>query len=109
MSTAVLLVYCTVPSVPVADALARTLVEERLAACVNRIAGVVSTYRWEGEITADPELLLLIKTTADRFDALRARIVELHPYELPEVIAVPIEAGFERYLAWIADETRAGA
>ena len=108
MSTAALLVYCTVPSAPVADALARTLVEERLAACVNRIAGVVSTYRWEGEVKADPELLLLIKTTADRFEALRARIVELHPYELPGVIAVGIEAGLDRYLEWIATETRDG-
>lgn len=109
MSTAALLVFCTVPSAAVADALARTLVEERLAACVNRIGGVVSTYRWEGEVKADPELLLLVKTAVDRFEALRARIVELHPYELPELIAVPIEAGFLRYLAWIADETRAGA
>jgi len=77
------------------------LVEECLAACVNRLPGVVSTYRWKGEIQRDSECLLLIKSTSKRFDALRARIVALHPYEVPEVLALPVEAGSVSYLAWI--------
>ena len=100
-----LLVYCTVPDQDVADRIARTLVEEQLAACVNRITGVVSTYRWQGEIKLDSELLLLIKTTRSRVDALIARIVALHPYELPEAIAVDVAAGHAPYLDWVARET----
>lgn len=101
----VLIVYCCVPDQDVADRIARTLVEESLAACVSRLPGVVSTYRWEGETRIDAELLLLIKTTRARFEALRARIVALHPYELPEVIAVDVALGHEPYLAWVADAT----
>ena len=101
----VLIVYCCVPDQDVADRIARTLVEESLAACVSRLPGVVSTYRWEGETRIDAELLLLIKTTRARFEALRARIVALHPYELPEIIAVDVALGHEPYLAWVADAT----
>jgi len=100
-----LIVYCTVPDQDVADRLARRLVEERLAACVNRITGVVSTYAWQGEVKTDAELLLLIKTTRTRFDALRARIVELHPYELPEIVAVDVALGLPDYLEWIESAT----
>lgn len=101
----VLLVLCTCPDEAVAGRIARTLVDERLAACVNRVPGVRSTYRWQGAVHDDGEVLLLIKTTAERFEALRDRIVALHPYELPEVIAVKIAAGLDRYLAWVAAET----
>ncbi len=97
-----LIVYCCVPDPEVADRIARALVEDGLAACVNRLPGVVSTYRWEGETRVDAELLLLIKTTRARFEALRTRIVALHPYELPEVIAVDVALGHEPYLAWVA-------
>jgi periplasmic divalent cation tolerance protein len=103
MST--LIAYCCVPDPEVADRIARALVEEGLAACVNRVPGVVSTYRWEGETRVDAELLLLIKTTRARFEALRTRIVALHPYELPEVIAVDVALGHEPYLAWVAQAT----
>lgn len=104
MTDAVLLCYCTCPDAESAQHLARTLVEERLAACVNRLPGIASTYRWEGRVTTDAEELLLIKTTAGRFEALRERLVALHPYEVPELIAVPAAAGHAAYLAWVQDE-----
>ena len=101
-----ILVLCTCPDEAAADRIAGALVEERLAACVNRLAGVVSTYRWEGEVRRGNESLLLIKTTVERFAALRERIVALHPYELPEVIAVDVAWGLPPYLDWIAAETQ---
>jgi len=100
-----LLALCSCPDDDVADRIAAALVEERLAACVNRIGGIASTYRWKGSVQRDNEVLLLIKTTRARFDALRERIVFLHPYELPEVIAVDIALGLPPYLEWIAAET----
>lgn len=100
-----LIVLCTVPDEAIGETIARALVEERLAACVNRIAGVSSTYRWQGAIHTEAEQLLLVKTTESRFEALRQRIVALHPYELPEVVAVRIDSGLDRYLGWIASET----
>lgn len=101
-----LIVFCTCPSADVADRIARTLVEERLAACVNRVGGVVSTYRWSDAITVDDEVLLLIKTTRARYRDLEARLVELHPYDLPEVLAVEPAAGLAPYLDWVGRETR---
>ncbi len=103
--TAAILVFCTCPDETSADRIAATLVAERFAACVNRVPGVISTYRWQDEIRRDSEQLLIIKTMHERFDALRERIVSLHPYELPEVIAVNIADGLDRYLAWIERET----
>jgi periplasmic divalent cation tolerance protein len=97
-----LVCYSTCPDPETACQLAERLVEESLAACVNCLPGVTSVYRWQGKVTTDSETLLMIKTTADRFEALRARLVELHPYELPELIAVPIEHGHAPYLAWVA-------
>src|SRR5512143_2998223 len=101
-----ILVLCTCPDEAAADRIATALVEERLAACVSRVPGVASTYRWKGEVHRDSECLLLIKTTIERFDALRERIVALHPYELPEVIAVDVARGLPPYLDWIAAETQ---
>ena len=100
-----ILVLCTCPDEAAADRIATALVDTRLAACVNRIPGITSTYRWQGNIQHEKECLLLIKTSSERFDALRERIVALHPYELPEVIAVDIALGHAPYLAWIAAET----
>jgi periplasmic divalent cation tolerance protein len=97
----VLVVLCTCPDDVVAAAIARSVVEERLAACVNRIPGVRSTYAWQGAVHEDAEVLLLIKTEASRFDALRERVLALHPYELPELIAVEVTRGLDRYLAWV--------
>ena len=96
----VLLVWCTCPA-DAAGPLAEALVGDRLAACVNRIGPVQSTYRWQGAIESASETLLAIKTTAARFEALQARLRELHPYDLPEIIATPVSAGLPEYLAWV--------
>jgi periplasmic divalent cation tolerance protein len=100
-----IVVLCSCPDEAVGERIGSALVEERLAACVNRVPGIASTYRWQGKVDRARECLLLIKTTSERFDALRERIVALHPYELPEVIAVDIALGHAPYLAWIATET----
>ena len=99
------MVYCTCPPDAVA-ALAGGLVERRLAACVNVLPKIRSVYRWEGAVTADEESLLVIKTTAASFAALRDWLCAQHPYDVPEVIAVPVTAGAPDYLAWVASETR---
>jgi periplasmic divalent cation tolerance protein len=104
-TTSAIVVLCTCPDEAVAGRIARALVEERLAACVNRVPGVRSTYRWKDAVQDDPEVLLLIKSVEANFPALRDRIVALHPYELPEVIAVKVGSGLDRYLAWVASET----
>jgi periplasmic divalent cation tolerance protein len=101
-----IIVLCSCPGETVADRIASALVEERLAACVSRIPGIVSTYRWQGEVRRENEVLLLIKTASERFDALREHIVALHPYELPEIVAVDIARGLPAYLDWIAGATR---
>jgi periplasmic divalent cation tolerance protein len=101
-----IVVLVTAPTAERAAELARTLVEERLAACGNVVPGLRSIYRWEGKVQDDAEALLLLKTTRARFDALRDRVLALHPYQVPEVIALPVEAGSAAYLEWIAAETR---
>ena len=103
MSTSALLVLTTCANAAEADTLAGALVEERLAACVNRVDGVVSAYRWESRVQRDPETLLLIKTTEARFDELQQAIARLSSYDVPEVIAVPICNGSKAYLGWLAD------
>jgi periplasmic divalent cation tolerance protein len=100
--TDVRLVLVTCPQPELAARLARTLVEEGLAACGNLVPGLRSIYRWEGETVDEPEVLLLLKTTAARFEALRERVVALHPYQVPEVISLVVDAGHAPYLAWVA-------
>lgn len=102
---AVVVVLVAAPDEATAASLARTLVEERLAACVNVLPAVRSFYRWEGAIQDEAETLLLIKAQRARFDALAARIVALHPYDLPEVVALPLAAGLEAYCAWVVAES----
>jgi len=102
METGVIVVFTTAGSEEQADAIARGLVEAELAACVN-VLPARSTYRWQGTVTRDEELLLIVKTTADRFEAVRAKIRELHSYELPEVIALPIVDADPAILDWIRD------
>jgi periplasmic divalent cation tolerance protein len=102
---AVLVVFSTFPSADKAAEVARILVSEQLCACVNLVGPVRSIYRWKGELCDEAETLAVIKTTRDRFDAMKARLVELHPYEVAEVIAMPVEAGHAPYLAWVIDET----
>ncbi len=103
--TDAVVVLVTTPSPERAAEIARAVVEERLAACGNVLPGLRSIYRWEGKVQEDAEALLVLKTTRARFEALRDRVLALHPYEVPEVIALPVEAGSARYLAWIAAET----
>jgi len=95
------IVLCTVPDAATGESLARALVEARLAACVNIIPGLTSIYRWKGEVQQDKELLLIAKTRRDRFAELSVILSGLHPYELPEIIAVPIIDGLPAYLSWI--------
>ncbi|WP_133513111.1 divalent-cation tolerance protein CutA [Candidatus Thiosymbion oneisti] len=97
----VLLVFCTCPDEKTAAKIAEALVVERLAACVNRLPGLTSAYLWQGKVERDTETLLLIKTTNARFEALRMRLCALHPYELPEVIAIPVTKGLPAYLRWV--------
>lgn len=104
--TDVQLVFTTLPTADAAVALARTLVEERLAACGNILPAVRSIYRWEGTLQDENEVLLLLKTRSEQFERLKARILELHPYEVPEVLAIPVEAGHRGYLDWIAATTK---
>ena len=99
------LVLVTAPDPAVAEGLARSLVEERLAACVNVVPGLRSVYRWQGRVEAADELLLLVKTRADRAAALAARVRELHPYELPEVVELPVLGGSPAYLDWLRKES----
>jgi len=99
---AVIVVFSTFPTEDKAADVARTLVTEQLCACVNLIPPVRSIYLWQGQICDERETLAIIKTTRERFDALRERLIELHPYEVPEVIALPVEAGHQPYLDWVA-------
>lgn len=98
----VIVVFSTFPNEDKAADVARTLVSEGHAACVNLVPPVRSIYRWQDELCDERETLAIIKTTRERFDALRDRLVALHPYEVPEVIALPVEAGHAPYLAWVA-------
>ena len=104
-----LIVYCTVPDADAAGRIAEALVAEGLAACVSRLPGLSSTYRWQDRIETSNEILLLIKTVRTRFEALRQRLLALHPYELPEVIAVDVALGHAPYLDWIAAATDTAA
>ena len=105
----VFLILSACPDADTAQRLARILVEERLAACVSLLPGGVSTYRWQGRVEQATEVHLLAKTPADRRDALMARLAELHPYELPEILAVETAAGLPAYLDWVTAETRTDA
>jgi periplasmic divalent cation tolerance protein len=103
-----LLVFTNLPDRAAAERLADALVEKRVAACVNILAPCTSVYRWKGAVQRDEEHPLLIKTTEARYAELEAAIRAGHPYELPEIIAVPVERGLPAYLDWVAAETAAG-
>jgi periplasmic divalent cation tolerance protein len=104
MST--LLVLTNLPDRAAAERVADLLVEQRLAACVNVLAPCRSVYRWKGALQRDEEHPLLIKTTSERYAALEQALRTAHPYELPEIVALPIERGLPAYLDWVAAETR---
>lgn len=102
----VLLVMTTLPDPETARAVATMLVERRLAACVSVLAECTSVYRWRGTVDAAGEVPVFAKTTVERYPALAAALEEAHPYELPEIVAVPVTNGLPAYLQWVAAETR---
>ena len=102
----ILLVMTNVPDAACAEKLAHVVLERKLAACVNCLAGVKSFYRWQGAIEEASEISLMIKTTAARYVELQAAIKSLHPYQVPEIIAIPVTHGWEPYLGWIVEETK---
>jgi periplasmic divalent cation tolerance protein len=101
-----ILVISTCPGSISAKKIARDLVTEKLAACVNVVPGVQSFFSWVGKVDSANEHMLIIKTTLDRYEALEKRIKKIHPYELPEIIAVSIETGFAGYLDWISANSK---
>ena len=104
MST-VSVVMMTVPDEPVAVSIVGTVVEERLAACGNLLPKIRSIYRWQGEICDDTEVLVMLKTAQSRFTELKKRLIELHPYECPEVIQIEVQDGSTDYLSWVVNQT----
>ncbi|PLT20296.1 MULTISPECIES: divalent-cation tolerance protein CutA [Ralstonia] len=102
--TDVLLVLTNLPNVDSADRVTRAVLESRMAACVNRLPACMSSYWWNGAIEHATEIPLLIKTTQAVYPALEAVLRQAHPYEVPELIAVPVTAGLPAYLAWVAEE-----
>lgn len=101
-----MIIFSTAPSEEVAGRIAREVVSANLAACVNILPGVLSVYKWEGSMEEANETLVMVKTTRDRIEELTQRLLSLHPYEVPEVIALPIETGNEKYLDWVRAMTR---
>ncbi|MGD1791808.1 divalent-cation tolerance protein CutA, partial [Klebsiella pneumoniae subsp. pneumoniae] len=97
---------CTCPDADSAERIATALVAERLAACVNLLPGLRSVYRWQRKVEAAAEVLLLVKTSAEAYPALQERLRQLHPYELPELLAVEAASGLPEYLQWLAAESR---
>lgn len=105
MSDRILIVWCSCPDRTVAATLARALVERGLAACVTELPGARSTYRWQGAVETAEEAVLMIKTRAGQLEAVKATLLELHPYDLPEIIAVDVTDGHSPYLDWVRTET----
>ena len=101
-----LIVLTNLPNEAAARTLAERLVMARLAACVNLLPPCTSVYRWQGALESAREVPLLIKTTAERYEALQTAILDAHPYELPEIVAVPVQQAFAPFAKWVADETR---
>lgn len=98
------ILFCTCPADAAGD-LARQLVKKRLVACVNRVQGVVSTYRWQGEVQEEAEDLLVLKTSDARLPALMKQLPSLHPYDVPEILAWTISDGNQEYIDWVVAET----
>lgn len=105
----VVAVLTTAPSAEEAERIGGALVEERLAACANVVPGIVSIFRWKGAVSHESEVLMILKTTADGLQALTRRIVELHPYEVPEVLALDVRDGHSAYLDWVRAEVGRGS
>ncbi len=107
MENQLIVVYCSCPDNKTAEHIAEIAVSELLAACASIIPGLNSIYRWRGKVCRNSELLLILKTQEITYRLLEARICELHPYEVPEIIAFPIHAGAANYLTWLKDNTSA--
>lgn len=103
--TGAVIVLTTIGTASDGETLARTLVTERLAACVNLLPEMQSVYQWKGELTVDRERQLIIKTTERRLEALRTRLHQLHPYDVPEFLVIPVTQGSPQYLQWLASNT----
>ena len=101
-----IITYCTCPDIATANKISRLLISQHMAACVNQVPGITSVYEWEGKIEETSEVLLLIKSTEERFDAITRLVTAEHPYELPELIAVPVSKGLPDYLDWIKQCTK---
>jgi periplasmic divalent cation tolerance protein len=104
-ASALVVVFCTCPDAAVAAALASALLDDHLVACVNVVSGITSHYRWQGKLEQAAEVLCLIKCRSTDVDLVAARIKTLHPYDVPELIAVPVVAGLPAYLEWVVEET----
>jgi periplasmic divalent cation tolerance protein len=103
--TSARVVLVTTPEIDTAERIVQALVEERLAACGNIVPGVVSIYRWDEQVQRDDEVLLVLKTEQGQVEALRERVVMLHPYDVPEVVVLPVLGGHAPYLEWVARST----
>lgn len=103
MNTKFLIIFCTIPDEDSALAISKALVSEKLAACCNIVRGLRSIYSWKETVHDDSELLLLIKSKTSAFEKLERRIIDLHPYQVPEILAVPVYKGNENYLKWIEE------
>ena len=100
-----IIILCTVPSKDEGTKIAQRLIQDELAACVNMTGSVSSIFKWKGEICSEEEYILIIKTRSDLFNKIKEEILSLHPYELPEIISLPISDGLDLYLQWIRDNT----
>lgn len=105
-TTETVVLLMTVPDAEVGERIARALVDERLAACVNILAPMTSIYRWEGTVHRDEERQVIVKSTRDRVEQIERRLSALHPYEVPELIVLATNGGSARYLEWVEHETR---
>jgi len=105
MAAEEILVFCTAPNMDVAKKIARALVEKKVAACVSLLPGLHSTYRWQGKVEEAEEISMQIKTSRARYKELEQSIQSLHPYDVPEIVAVDIQDGLPAYLAWVKKET----
>jgi len=106
MPSSTLITLCTCPNQAIAEEIASSLIEQEIAACINIIPTVTSLYKWQGKLEKDNEALMLIKTDQSRYRDLEQAIISIHPYELPEIIAVPVEQGLAGYLNWVAQCTK---
>ena len=106
MPSSTLITLCTCPSQALAEEIANSLVEQEVAACINIIPNIISIYKWQGNVERDQEVLMLIKTDQSCYQKLEQAIITLHPYELPEIIAVPVEQGLAGYLNWVTQCTK---